>query len=382
MRPLRALLGAVVAATLAAAPASARDWRTWPFTRTSPWNMPIGSNARYADIPGMSSLGVSLNYDGHWTAKVAVAKSGDPKATMLFSPAVGSNSTWAFLNGGGKPCGNSASTDAWLAGAASTTLLYPANYYSTLSTPDTSKWLLPPDYHHAMQDFRPSFLLPPGTCGSPDSDGFLSVVQPDGWVLDVYASVVLSGNRVLGTMGSFIDARGDGTGWWSGRRASMLPSFAGLIRTGELASGRIPHALAVQMSPGMMKNQADWPAYAFDRNSGYGGTLPMGALLAIPPDVDVTKLGLTPRGVVLARAAQDYGVYIVDRGGGNGMNFLAELGNPDIRWTNDWQDLAIVKNHLKQVTNNTRSTPGGGGTPRVPLAPPFTPAPVDVTVVW
>jgi len=158
---------------------------------------------------------------------------------------------------------------------------------------------------------------------------------------------------------------------WNGRRASMLPSFAGLIRRGEISSGRIPHALAVQMSKSLLTQQAMWPAYAFDRNSGYTGTLPMGALLAIPSWVNVDQLPLTATGKVIAHAAQDYGIYVVDRNGGGGMTMLAQLGDPEIRWSGDWSDLSTVTKNLQWVTNNSPTSVGGGGTPRAPLAPAF-----------
>ncbi|HZP41629.1 MAG TPA: hypothetical protein VFD84_08945 [Candidatus Binatia bacterium] len=171
----------------------------------------------------------------------------------------------------------------------------------------------------------------------------------------------------------------------------MLPSFAGLIRTGEIAAGRIPHALAAQVPRTVLEAEAVWPAYAFDRNAGYTGTLPMGALLAIRPGVDVAAIGLPPTGQVIARAAQDYGVYTVERGGA-GITFLAELNNPEIRWRSAsgedvWaEDVAIIARYLKRVTNNTEATPGGGGTPRVALAPPLDEPPpppqlLSVTVV-
>jgi hypothetical protein len=103
----------------------------------------------------------------------------------------------------------------------------------------------------------------------------------------------------------------------------------------------------------------------------------MGALLAIPPHVDLDALGLSRQGMVIARAAQTYGVYVVDRGGTGGMTFLAELGNREIRWEGDartlasWQELLIIKNQLKRVMNNSAQTPGGGGEPLAPMAPPF-----------
>jgi hypothetical protein len=44
---------------------TARDWRTWPFSQNSPWNTPIGSNAQYATVSGIGSLGGGLNFADH-----------------------------------------------------------------------------------------------------------------------------------------------------------------------------------------------------------------------------------------------------------------------------------------------------------------------------
>jgi hypothetical protein len=350
-----------------------RDWRTWPFSRRSPWNHPIGSGAQYTPVARLANYPIGINYEDRWTAAIAVAEASDPLATMLFSPNWGRTSSWAFLDRGNRNCGNGTAAEQYLRRySAATWPPTPGNYYSTTSTPNDHHWSLPASYHAAGDDWRGTFHLPAGSCPSPDSDGLLAVFQPDGWVIDIYAGVVLSSGEVVGTMASWIDVRGDGTGWWNGRRASMLPSFAGLIRDGEIAAGRIPHALAAQLPRQLLKEEAVWPAYAFDRDSSYTGTVPMGALLAIPATVDLDGLGLSTDGRVIARAAQDYGVYVVDRGG-SGITILAELGAPDIRWeARDsepawWKDLEIIRDQLRRVTNNGPSSRGGGGTPRVPL---------------
>ena len=363
-------------ATFTPTPVPTRDWRRWPFDRHSPWNHPIGSAALYVPVATLAERPIGINYDDRWTSSVVVAAAQDPIASMRFTLNWGPTSSWAFLTGGGLTCGNSTSTEAALLSVATGTLPpSEGNYYSTTVVTSDGSAILPTSYHHASQDWRGSFYLPDGSCPSPDTDGLLAVVQPDGWVLDVYAGVVTSDRKVVSTMASWIDARGDGTGWWNGRRASMLPSFAGLIRDGEIASGRIPHALAALAPPSLLAHAYTWPASSFDRDADYGGTVPMGTLLAIPASVDITRLGLSPRGLVLARAMQDYGVYLVDRGG-DGLTLLAELGNSEIHWDRqgtappDWMDLQIIGDNLSRVANNSSSTRGGGGTLRVPLSPP------------
>jgi len=353
-----------------------RDWRTWPFTRRSPWNHPIGSEAAYVAVPQLAQLPIGINYDDRWTCAVAVASAEDPLAAIRFGDSWGPHNMLEFLVDGGQVCGNTAEDEAaLLAHAAGTMPPTAANFYSTCSTADDSLWVLPESFHPADADWRGVVHLPDGTCASPDTDALLAVMQPDGWVLDAYGAVVTADHQLVAAMASWIDARGDGTGWWNGRRASLLPSFAGLIRNGEITAGRIPHALAALAPTTLLGRGVQWPAATIDRNSGYSGSLPMGALLAIPASVDLATLGLSPRGLVLARAAQDYGIYVVDRGG-SGLTLLAELGNTEIRWERDgdappaWKDLLIIRDHLQWVANNGPERRGGGGTPRRALAPP------------
>jgi hypothetical protein len=351
-----------------------RDWRYWPFGASSPWNQPIGSGAQYAPVAGLSNLPITLN-STKWTTAIVIASTSSPAGRILYSPSYGPYTNIAFVSRGTLVCGNSSTVDNLLKSHATPNNVFAANFYSTTSTPNSSLWALPGGYYPASSNYTSTPLVPAGTCPSPDADGYLTVIQPDGFALDTINTVVTNDNSILTPMASYIDLRGDGTGVWDGRRASMLPSFAGLIRTGEIANGSIPHALAALMAPTMLAESAVWPAWAFDRNSRYSGNLPMGSLLAIPQSVNLNNLKLSPQGLVVAKAAQNYGIYIVDRGG-SGFSLLAQLGDPEIPWGGPqvpytYQDLAVIRNELQLVTNNTPTTPGGGGSPLAPPAPPF-----------
>jgi hypothetical protein len=351
-----------------------RDWRYWPFSATSPWNQPIGTGAQYAPVPGLANLPVIIN-NTKWTDSIVVASTSSPGSRIMYSPSYGPNTNMGFVSSGTLVCGNSSTIDNKLKSYTTANNPFSANYYSTTSTPNSSLWVLPSGYHAASTNYDSTPQMPYGTCPSPDSDGYLTVIQPDGFALDTINSIVTNDNSILTPMASYVDLHGDGTGTWDGRRASMLPAFAGVIRTGEIAKGSIPHALAALLTPTMLTQSAVWPAWAFDRNSGYSGGVPMGSLLAIPQTVNINNLTLSPEGRVLAKTAQDYGIYIVDRGG-TGLSILAQLGDPDIPWGGPpvpywYQDIAVILSHLQRVANNTATTPGGGGTPLAPLAPPF-----------
>jgi len=119
-----------------------------------------------------------------------------------------------------------------------------------------------------------------------------------------------------------------------------------------------------------------WPAQSEDRYSGqYGGGIPLGTLFAIPPGIDVTKLGLSTDGVVLARALQDYGVYVGDTSSPGSATNIAMLAEPSPGagqqvWNMN-AALPTLHRLLRPVTNNAPSAIGGGGTPRQPLAAPL-----------
>ena len=114
----------------------------------------------------------------------------------------------------------------------------------------------------------------------------------------------------------------------------------------------------------------------------------MGALLALPPSINIEDLGLvTEPAKILAQALQDYGAYVVDDTAWDVNAFVTEW-SPEGRFKDEFQknwgfsfstndqtdwgkDLIKIFAQLHVVVNNTEATPGGGGNPRQPLAPPF-----------
>ncbi len=340
----------------------ARDPSLQPFTSVSPWNHPIGSNAVYQGVPELERLALGINYHDHWTCAFYVARNTDRLGKLYFR-----KDMWQKLHDGLSNHGNPPAVEEYLRTGAQEIPPWPANYYSTV-TIGSSQASWPLDFHRATDPyFSCTFHIPRGAVPSPDSDGNIAIFQPNGWVLDCYSAVVLANGDIVCGMASYINALGEGTGWSNGRRASMLPSFAGLIRDGEINSGDLRHALVCQMSRFALMDAAMWPACAWDTNSRYQGSLPMGALLAIPPGVNVAALPLSAKGKILAKALQDFGVYVADRGGDGGMTILADLNAHDIRWSNQDGDLKVIKNLLQWVRNNSPTSRGGGGKPWCPL---------------
>ena len=109
-----------------------------------------------------------------------------------------------------------------------------------------------------------------------------------------------------------------------------------------------------------------WPATGGDENVG-GNFLSVGALLAIPPEVDIRAVFANSGAAYeLARAMQDYGVYVTGAGDAPFLLLRAERGMSAA-------DEDVLLNQLvpllQIVPNNSPATPAGGGKPRHEPAP-------------
>ncbi len=117
----------------------------------------------------------------------------------------------------------------------------------------------------------------------------------------------------------------------------------------------------------------------------------MGALLAIPPWIDLDSLSFeTQPARILAEAMRDYGAYLVDNTAWDVYAFITEW-SPEGRFTDqfrsDWgfpfkegskntpwgRDMDRIFLNLHVVDNNAASSIGGGGEPRADPAPEFYP---------
>ncbi len=161
--------------------------------------------------------------------------------------------------------------------------------------------------------------------------------------------------------------RGAGVGE-GGTRAYGGSALAGLIRTWEIEQGTISHALAFAVPRRNLAHGPVWPANSEDGNATYGGSLPMGTLVAIPHDVDLGSLHLSPGGLVIAQAMRDYGAYLVDASE-NFTLFAEPSAEPLLGPARS--DLQAIRAALRIVTNNGPDRAGGGGAPLATRAPPL-----------
>ncbi|HVE45823.1 MAG TPA: hypothetical protein VNA57_03620 [Acidimicrobiales bacterium] len=359
------LVGLSLSPTAAAADPTARNPYAWPFSSDSIWNMPVGSGATFAD-PNFFQPPNGYGTDSN---PIVMAPSSPLRPVH---------------------------THAW-----------PARCHQSGDASSGVSLPIPDDYVVAPGDGSWEGKMPNLAGGALLADG--RTIREFNYLsrCDAGGPASLTGDGLRSTL----DLYGNGrpSSFFGGHGGSGLSGVGGSIRRGELTGvAPIRHVtkLTVDMSRWGTReadrNAYQWPAYAADSNNtgqnygvnarGYTPILKMGSLLSIPGWVDINSLGLeTGPARKLAEAWQNYGSYVVDNSGfdtGWGQNLLnvehgvkAEMAAAGINMStysnSGWSDTAWNRDmnrlfdQLHHVTNNGPGSIGGGGTPRVALAPPF-----------
>ena len=299
----------------------AREAWLWPFASDSPWNMPIGSRARFStvDSPQTQDLlaGRALIHAGQWGMPLYRAVTSDPWVSV-----------WDEENRRG--------------------------------------------FHvQVPRDARPD----------PMGDGHLFVGAPDGrFVLEMYRARRLPDGGLVARRAFRVDLRGRGMflrdGRFPGVRAMDASGMGGVLRAWELRAGHVGHALTFLLPYTRLKHGPVWPSSREDYWGfrDYTGHVPIGTLVAIPGWVHVDAMGLSDAGLVLAHALQDYGAYCDDSVGTDGLVLTAEGAAEGIAELAAMRrDFPVIRAALRVVENNAATSPGGGGVPRAASAEELSP---------
>ncbi len=321
-----------------------RDPFYWPFSETSIWNMPIGSNAQLqkANIKASQQLGIDEEY-------IVKVPAGSP------SVEVKTPSSWG---------------QRWPGSTHQGYMQVPSNFYLADAAPPNT----------------------PNNCAA--------FIMPDGRTIKQLEPTCRLGTgnaQIVGYLYQDVDIYGEGAG--GTHYGSGLSAIGGSIRKGELTSSEpIKHAIKLNIwakqycyyDRSANKGYV-WPAdrhdsYAASGNMAYGGSNPnlrMGTLLTIPQNVTAESLGIrTEVGKKFFYSLQNYGAYISDDSAWDCHCWCVEDGvNEEVMAkygfylsgnnTLFYQDSMKLIEALYIVTNNSPTSIGGGGTPCKPLAPLF-----------
>ena len=105
-------------------------------------------------------------------------------------------------------------------------------------------------------------------------------------------------------------------------RGSGFPFLGGVIWPDEMVNGEIQHRLAFSY-PHTASGGPVAPATDSDGITDGSDALPIGAILQLDPSLDLSSLGLTSYEMTIATALQEYGMILVDTGGGSGIGLYA-----------------------------------------------------------
>jgi hypothetical protein len=125
-----------------------------------------------------------------------------------------------------------------------------------------------------------------------------------------------------------------------GHRGIAPPTHA--VRLDEVRGGAIKHVLKVALRRTAPKHV--YPAVGDQSGSG---SIPMGAMFRIKPSVDLTRRGLTPSALVVARAMQRFGVVIGDQ---SGVPMALKLENLALEGRSArWSELRLGPRSLERI---------------------------------
>lgn len=331
----------------------------WPFSQTSIWNMPIGSEAVYTHAQLERAMQAGMTFDEDY-----IVMTPDEPLMAIYENYAGWDRSKSRCTREGK-------------------LLFSA-------------------------PISKDFIVSPDTWDGVTPNAGLAVLMPDKRTIrqtQPFAHCTPTNEATSQYVFGDVDIYGDGM--YGAHGGSGLSAVGGALRYGELTpdSGPIRHVLKVNIF-GRKNIYYDtetkgfrWPAraadgyaaqhYYKDRTNAIVKAARMGALLALPAAVNLDTMGFeTQPGRILAEAFQDYGAYLVDDTAWDVYAIVTEWSpegrfaeefeknwgfsfaedNKDTPWARDIDRIFL---NLHVVDNNTPATVGGGGTPRKPLAPPF-----------
>ena len=194
--------------------------------------------------------------------------------------------------------------------------------------------------------------IPVGAVAAVGTDQELSVYSPaTDQLWELWKAVRTADGGWAACWGGRIDGVSTSPGYFLGgfgATATGLPNAGGAVRLAEVQAGRIDHAISIAIPAPAVDTVFSWPAQRSDGFDANPAALPEGSRLRLPAGLDLTALKLTPAGLAIAKAAQQYGFVVVDKAGS--VSVIAEAVDK-VDGVDPWKtalngvpDYAVLKN--------------------------------------
>jgi hypothetical protein len=181
--------------------------------------------------------------------------------------------------------------------------------------------------------------VPIGAAPSPGSDGKLVIIdRSTNKVFDLWQAV-WTGTTWQAAWGGVYDLNGDGTASQNipfGQPVSRstgagVSSLFGMVTHADVMSGSINHALVYVTDRACGPANSPRHRYPATTTDGYttsGTCIEQGSRIRLDPSIDLAAIpGISSAELMLGRALQNYGAYVVDNGGAR-MGFVFQTGYP------------------------------------------------------
>jgi hypothetical protein len=214
----------------------------------------------------------------------------------------------------------------------------------TLSAEEKETWATKRETFGHGPGFDEGVPIPKAALPDPETDAHFAVVDWkarrawDTWGFRVLSdgsfesktgmAYPLDGDGVFRTS-DFSVADGESIHFHGPSRAAGVPAIAGLILFDEVQAGEIRHKLACAIRFPALQEFV-FPAAWTD--GPVPGGIPEGAVIQLDPDLDLSRFDLLPAERIVARAAQRYGMVVVDYADGSVLYGEGLWGHPSKSW--------------------------------------------------
>ena len=186
-----------------------------------------------------------------------------------------------------------------------------------------------------VQGWFNSVPLPADARPATGTDGELILWQPSTDTLwEFWQLHKDAGGQWHAAWGGRIDHASLSTGVYAshyGASASSMSLYGGEITVDEMRAGVINHALAM----GVPNTALRFVAPATYTDGKTGGGIPIGTRYQLDPSINVDSLGLSRTATIIAKAAQNYGIYVRETSGA--VTFYAQ--DPSNLGSDPWPGL-------------------------------------------